>query len=171
MKTRFLQFVTISLIVTSLCTFLQLDRTNAARAQSNTIELTPTPARPTLTPIPSNSLHQGLWKIWGVAFEDVNQNGKRDAGEPLLSNVLFKVTDGGSWYVCGQVGDDSSFGVMVNPGIYYVIPIGHPGYRVTTPRIKVDIPATQADSHSDIGFVKDMAAENEPCDQYHPARP
>ncbi len=115
-----------------------------------------------------------LGSIRGTAFEDKNANGKWDAGELSLGGMWFKVTGGGDWYVCGHVGDDSTYGVTVNPGTYYVLPSAPKGYRTTTPRITAEV--TQRDDgiwvslNNDIGFVKDDKAPGDGCDQYNPAR-
>jgi hypothetical protein len=109
--------------------------------------------------------------VRGVAFEDLNANGKRDAGEPIFGGAWLKVTNGGNWFVCGSVGDDATFAVVVNPGIYYVMPVNLQGYRVTTPRLKAIVNANAASLGHDIGYVKDASAQLEGCDLYHPARP
>lgn len=114
--------------------------------------------------------------IIATAFEDLNANGKRDAGEPNLGWAYFKLTEGGSWFVCGYVGPDGTMGVPVRKKKkkkYILMPIGAPGYRTTTPYIKVSptlsgLPDTY--NNWQMGFVKDPTAPLETCDHYNPPR-
>ncbi len=113
-----------------------------------------------------------LGSIRGTAFEDLNGNGKWDSNEPTLGGVWYKITDGGSWFVCGYVGNDSTYGVPVQPGAYYVMPVAPKGYRPTTPRLTA-IVTRQADGqiislNNNIGFIKDASSPGQSCDQYHP---
>ena len=128
----------------------------------------PTPPRPTLTPIPPKLPTS---RIHGTAFRDLNKNGLWEPNESRMESVWFKVTDGGSWFVCGQVGTNSTFGVIVSPGIYYVIPVSYPGYRVTTPRLRIDAGTAGADSPpANIGYAIDDTSKVDGCDQYNPPR-
>jgi hypothetical protein len=63
--------------------------------------------------------------VRGTAFEDKNENGKRDAGEPTMAGAWWKVSDSGSWFVCGYTGADATYAVPVNEvGMtYFVYPI------------------------------------------------
>ena len=112
-----------------------------------------------------------LGSIRGAAFEDRNMNGKWDAGEPKMGLAWYKVTDGGNWHVCGWIGGDSTYGVPVKAGRYYVLPVNLMGYRTTTPRIRATVEAGQAALGIDIGYVKDPGAKPEACDAYNPPRP
>ena len=113
-----------------------------------------------------------LGRIAGSAYLDNNANGRRDRGEPSYASAWLKLTDGGSWFVCGWVGGDSTFGVTVAPGVYYLMPVAPLGYRTTTPRIKVLMRAYgDVLLGNDMGFVKDKDAKGESCDQYNPPRP
>ena len=107
--------------------------------------------------------------VRGYAFLDKNANGKWDAGESIFGEAWYKVTDGGSWYTCGYVGADASYGVPVNPGKYYVMPVAPKGFKTTTPRIEVTV-GTDAALNTNIGFVADPKATGDACDQYNPAR-
>jgi hypothetical protein len=109
--------------------------------------------------------------VRGTAFMDNNADGKRDAGEHVFGEAWFKLTDGGSWFVCGTVGGDATFGVTVNPGTYYVLPVAPKGYKTTTPRVKAEVKDGTPALNVDIGFVADPAATGEACDQYNPPRP
>jgi len=111
-----------------------------------------------------------LGSIRGAAFQDRNMNGKWDAGEPKMSLAWYKVTDGGNWHVCGWVGGDSTYGVPVKAGRYYVLPVNLLGYRTTTPRIRATVEAGQAALGNNIGYVKDPGAKPETCDAYSPPR-
>ena len=107
--------------------------------------------------------------VRGYAFLDKNANGKWDVGESIFGEAWYKVTDGGSWYTCGYVGADASYGVPVNPGKYYVMPVAPKGFKTTTPRIEVTV-GTDAALNTNIGFVADPKATGDACDQYNPAR-
>jgi hypothetical protein len=110
-----------------------------------------------------------LSSVRGYAFLDKNANGKWDAGESIFGEAWYKVTDGGSWYTCGYVGTDASYGVPVNSGTYYVMPVAPKGFKTTTPRIEVTV-GTDAALNTNIGFVADPKATGDACDQYNPAR-
>lgn len=113
-----------------------------------------------------------LGRIAGLAYIDANANGRRDRGEQAFPAAWLKLTDGGSWFVCGWVGGDSTFGITVLPGVYYLMPVAPAGYRTTTPRIKALMRAYgDVLPGNNIGFVKDAKARGESCDQYNPARP
>jgi hypothetical protein len=112
-----------------------------------------------------------LGSVRGTAFLDNNTDGKRDAGEPIFGEAWFKVTDGGSWFTCGYVGSDATFGVSVSAGTYYVLPVAPKGYKTTTPRVKAAVDSNKATLSSDIGFTPDPTAPGDACDQYNPPRP
>lgn len=113
-----------------------------------------------------------LGSIRGVAYEDYNANGVREANEPLLYNAHYKITGGGNWFVCGYVGSDATYGVPVKPGGYSVIPVALPGWRTTTPRINTLVEDfSYASLNNDIGFVRDPRAKGEACNDYNPPSP
>lgn len=107
--------------------------------------------------------------VRGTAFIDSNMNGKRDVGEPTLGHAYYKLTDGGSWFVCGYVAHDGTFGIPVTAQDFVLMPIAPPGYKTTTPYIRVTAGAT-ASIGNDMGFVPDPSAKLETCDQYNPPR-
>jgi len=109
-------------------------------------------------------------RVRGTAFLDRNANGKRDAGEELLTFAFYKVTDGGSYFSCGYVGEDGTISVPVSPGSYIIMPIAPPGYRTTTPYIRVPAKDAAESTNHDMGFVPDQNAILETCDQYNPPR-
>jgi len=111
----------------------------------------------------------GPSSVRGYAFLDKNANGKWDEGESIFGEAWYKVTDGGAWFTCGYVGTDASYGVPVNAGTYYVLPVAPKGFKTTTPRIQVTVGTTAA-LNNNIGFVADATAKGEACDQYNPAR-
>lgn len=163
------------LLCFGLLLFLLVSKdSNEATAQSVRPTLTPIP-RPTLTPeVPTQrrpSSDHILSSIRGTAYEDKNGNARRDDGEPIFAGAWFKMTDGGNWYTCASVGMNGTFGIVVSPGVYYVIPVNLQGYRATTPRVKAFVNANTASLGNDIGYVKDANAQLEGCDLYHPARP
>ncbi|MCL5273216.1 MAG: hypothetical protein M1434_00510 [Chloroflexi bacterium] len=108
--------------------------------------------------------------VRGWSFLDANANGKWDAGETVFGQGWYKVTDGGAWFTCGWVGDDSTFGVPVNPGTYYVLPVAPKGYKTTTPRIEVSIGMENDTPLALMGFVTDTHSVGDACDQYNPPR-
>ena len=112
-----------------------------------------------------------LGSVRGISFLDKNANGKWDLGESVFGEGWYKVTDGGSWFTCGYVGGDSTFGVPVTTGTYYVHPVAPKGFKTTTPKVKVDVKNGEATLNANIGFTPDPTAKGEACDQYNPARP
>ncbi len=116
-----------------------------------------------------DSCDTGPSSVRGYAFLDANANGKWDEGESIFGEAWYKVTDGGAWFTCGYVGTDASYGVPVNPGTYYVLPVAPKGFKTTTPRVTVTV-GTAAALNTNIGFVADPTAQGEACDQYNPAR-
>jgi len=110
-----------------------------------------------------------LGSVRGVAFEDLDADGARDAGEPLMAGAWWKLSGGGNWSVCGYAGADATFGPTVVPGTYLLTPIAGPGYRATTPTRAVLIRRLgEASLNNDIGFVKDPASTGVACSQYDP---
>lgn len=116
-----------------------------------------------------DSCDTGPSSVRGYAFLDANANGKWDEGESIFGEAWYKVTDGGAWFTCGYVGADASYGVPVNPGKYYVLPVAPKGFKTTTPRVEVTV-GTAAALNTNIGFVADPTATGDACDQYNPAR-
>ncbi len=113
-----------------------------------------------------------LGRIVGSAFIDTNQNGIWDKDEPTFGAAWMKVTGGGSWFVCGWMGDDATFGVTVKPNTYYILPVAPKGYRTTTPKLTVQIKNLgYVAFDTNIGFIADPKAPGDACDQYNPPRP
>ncbi len=108
-------------------------------------------------------------KITGVAFEDRNRNGKRDAGEPTLRVARYKVTDGGRFWRCGPVFGDKPYTVGVVPGTYFVMPIAGPAEYPTLPVIKVQVRAGQT-VVVDLPFGSNPLAVADNCGAYAPKR-
>jgi hypothetical protein len=92
---------------------------------------TPTPTRTpdgsiTPTPTPTSS----LGAIEGTVFEDMNVNGRRDAGEPGLGGVTVELWQGGT-----RISQQSTVGsgayrfADLTPGTYIVKETDPPGYR------------------------------------------
>lgn len=110
-----------------------------------------------------------LGSVRGSAFEDLNRNGGRDAGEPAIGTASWKLTAGGDWFICGFVGGDSTFGPTVTPGTYSVIPIAQPGWVATTPpRDALVKRLGVAALNNDIGFVRVPGSSGQYCSQYAP---
>jgi uncharacterized surface protein with fasciclin (FAS1) repeats len=110
-----------------------------------------------------------LGSVRGVAFEDLNRNGARDAGEPNIGTASWKLTAGGDWFICGYVGGDSTFGPTVKPGTYTVIPVAQPGWVATTaPRTAVVRQLGVAALDNDIGFARAVGSGGQYCGQYAP---
>jgi uncharacterized surface protein with fasciclin (FAS1) repeats len=110
-----------------------------------------------------------LGSVRGVAFEDLNANGAREANEPVLTGAWWKLTAGGDWSICGYSGDDGTFGPTVKPSTYTLLPIAAPGFRATTPaRTALVRRLGEAALNNDIGFVRDARARGDVCGQYDP---
>jgi hypothetical protein len=114
--------------------------------------------------------------VRGIAFADLDANGKFDpgAGEYPLGWAYFKLASITSeFFLCGYVGPDGTFGLPLQDGDYALMPIGAPGWRVTTPYIQAEL-TDALDSpgyHPNyMGFVEDPNAPLETCDQYNPQR-
>ena len=118
---------------------------------------------------PQQMMTSNIGSVRGTSFWDKNDNAKRDAGEPTIRG-WFKVTDGGGWYSCGYTGDGDTFGVPVNDGTYYVVPVAPAGLKVTTPVKMAMVSGASASLGNDIGYNVDANSMGESCDQYSPAR-
>ncbi|BCX05433.1 MAG: hypothetical protein KatS3mg053_3371 [Candidatus Roseilinea sp.] len=111
-----------------------------------------------------------IGSVRGSAFEDLNRNGVRDPGEPGIGTASWKLTAGGDWFICGFVGGDSTFGPIVLPGTYTVIPVAQPGWLATTPpRTALVRQLGFASLNNDIGFVRAPGSRGDNCGQYAPA--
>lgn len=103
-----------------------------------TPSITPTPSRtptrtstftPTSTPTPQPG------DLCVLAFNDLNGNGLRDPGEPLLAGALIRVKDAGMV----QVAEYTTTGVAepkcysLRPGVYYIQETDPPGFTSTNP--------------------------------------
>lgn len=108
-------------------------------------------------------------KIIGVAFIDQNANGKRDAGEQTTLG-RYKITDGGSFWRCGNTGRGDTYGLTVKPGTYFVMPIAGPGQHTTAPVIKVQVPQAGTSVVADLPLAPQALALAENCGQYAPKR-
>ena len=106
----------------------------------------------------------------GSIFNDLNSNGLRDANEPVTFS-WFKISDGGSWHVCGYAGIDGTFGIPLKSGWYDAILVAPQGWRATTPKLRVYVggPGHPALNVS-LGLTRNATASLESCDQYHPIR-
>jgi hypothetical protein len=121
-----------------------------------------------VTPVLARQPEQ-LSRIAGVAFLDANANGVRDPGEGATFG-WYKVTNGGNYFSCGFTGKGGTFGVPVNTGVFYVMPIAVKGFHTTTPIIKVDVKSIGTDVKVDMGFAPSLNAPGDPCSQYLPKR-
>jgi hypothetical protein len=101
-----------------------------------------------------------LGSIRGTAYKD---------GRPF-GGAWYKITDGGNWYTCGTVGSDGTFGVPVEPGTYYLIPLNLQGLRASGVT-KVVVEGGKASLGNDIIYTSDPSAQHESCDLYNPPRP
>lgn len=119
------------------------------------------------TSVPAQA--QSLGRIIGVAFQDRNGNGRREANEPVLRVARYKVTDGGRFWVCGPVFSNSAYNVGVPAGTYYVMPIAGPAEYATVPVIKVDVRAGQ-NVRVDLPFGTNALAVADNCGAYAPKR-
>ena len=101
-----------------------------------------------------------LGSIRGTAYKD---------GGPF-GGAWYKITDGGDWYTCGTVGSDGTFGVPVEPGTYYLVPLNLQGLRASGVT-KVVVEGGKASLGNDIIYTSDPSAQHESCDLYNPPRP
>ena len=101
-----------------------------------------------------------LGSIRGTAYKD---------GRPF-GGAWYKITDGGDWYTCGTVGSDGTFGVPVEPGTYYLIPLNLQGLRASGVT-KVVVEGGKVSLGNDIIYTSDPSAQHESCDLYNPPRP
>ncbi len=110
-----------------------------------------------------------LGKIYGVAFVDANGNGRRDPGEQTTFG-RFKITNIGNFWICGYTGNDDTYGVTVEPGTYYVMPIAGPNQYTSAPVIRVEVKGPGAAVIANLPLVRQpgLAAEN--CGAYAPKR-
>jgi uncharacterized surface protein with fasciclin (FAS1) repeats len=111
----------------------------------------------------------GLGSISGVAFVDSNGNGKRDAGEATTLG-RFKLTDGGSYWKCGNTGKDDTYSVPVTPGTYYVFPIAGLDQYTSAPVVKVQVKTSGERVIADLPLAKATGATAEQCGAYAPRR-
>jgi hypothetical protein len=110
--------------------------------------------------VPCSSLGSSLGSIRGTAYKD---------GRPF-GGAWYKITDGGDWYTCGTVGSDGTFGVPVEPGTYYLVPLNLQGLRASGVT-KVVVEGGKASLGNDIIYTSDPSAQHESCDLYNPPRP
>ncbi len=110
-----------------------------------------------------------LGLITGVAFIDANGNGARDAGEPIAS-ARVKITDGGSWYVCGAASSEGGYGAPVKPGKYFVLPVAGAGEYTTAPVIAVNVARPGDAVRVDLPLGRSEKAQAEQCGEYAPKR-
>jgi hypothetical protein len=93
---------------------------------------TVTPTQP--TPTPTATLTTGTIRI--LAFNDLNGNGQRDPGEPLLPGAVFTLTDASgaviATYTTDGIQEYYDFAGLV-PGVYYLYERNPFGYCSTTP--------------------------------------
>jgi len=117
--------------------------------------------------IPTHAQAPG--KIYGVAFIDSNANGRRDPGEPTTLG-RFKVTGGGSYFRCGHTGRDNTYGLIVRPGTYFVMPIAGPGQYTSAPVIQVRVERLGQAVEVNLPLVPQPLALAENCGEFLPKR-
>ena len=88
--------------------------------------------------------HRAAAAIAGHVWQDYNQNGIQDLGEPGLSDVLVVLADETGGFIAYTLTDDTGayrFGDLA-PGTYLVFETDPPGYGSTTPnRVRVSVTA------------------------------
>jgi hypothetical protein len=106
-------------------------------AATNTPTFTPTPVNtptPTATPTPTVTPTPVTSSICVLSFEDSNGNGKRDAGEGLLSGAVFTISNDGralDSYSSEGINEPHCFHGL-EPGFYLVSGANPAGYESTT---------------------------------------
>jgi hypothetical protein len=96
-----------------------------------TTTATPTPTNtPTITPTP----RPDTGRVFGLIFDDLNENGVYNAGEPPVSDALIELLKNGTTLVRSQVtGSDGKYSFAdVEPGPYLIRETDPPGYRSTS---------------------------------------
>jgi uncharacterized surface protein with fasciclin (FAS1) repeats len=107
--------------------------------------------------------------VGGTAFLDRNRNGAREATEPRMQ-AMVKVTSGGDYFACASTAENATFGVVVTPGKYWVMPVAPAGFHTTTPILAVNAEQAGGSYRVNIGFAPNPAAQPDSCDAYHPRR-
>jgi hypothetical protein len=116
-----------------------------------------------------NAHAQTLSYVSGTAFLDDNVNGVQDPGEGEVFG-WYKVTNGGNYFSCGFTGRGGTFGVPLQTGTYFVMPVAVKGYHTTTPVIRVDVKDVGKSYPIKMGFARSVNAPGDPCSQYLPKR-
>jgi len=93
--------------------------------------VTPTATNtPTVTPTP----RPDTGHIWGKVFDDLDEDGELDAGEPPVQGALLELLAGGTTVVMSQeTGTDGQYSFRdITPGFYVLRETDSPGYRSIT---------------------------------------
>lgn len=95
---------------------------------------TPTPtltATPTSTPTVTPTPRPDTGRVYGLVFDDLNENAQADAGEPPVSGALVELLEAGSTVVMSrETGADGRYDFQsVVPGPYVLRESDPPGYR------------------------------------------
>jgi len=88
--------------------------------------LTPTPTKtPTVTPTPRpDSGH-----VYGLVFDDLNEDSVYDAGEPPVSGAVMELLSGSTVVMSQETGADGRYGFRdIIPGFYLIRETDPPGY-------------------------------------------
>jgi len=104
----------------------------------------------------------GQHRICGIKFNDLNGNGVRDTGEPVLPGWTINLNPG-SFTTTTDANGNYCFGPLV-PGTYVVSEIQQVGWTVTTPpggTITVTVPPTA--TNIDFGNKKNTVQVSEIC--------
>jgi hypothetical protein len=105
-----------------------------------------------LTSAPGVARANALGSVRGVAYEDLNGNGAREPGEPLLAGMLWRIS-AGTWSVTGVSGADGTFGPTVRPGVYALTALDSPGWVASTQPRSVTVEAAgKAALGNDLGY-------------------
>jgi len=94
---------------------------------------TPTPM-PTNTPTATPTPRPNTGHVYGLVFDDLNEDGVYDAGEPPVQGALVELLAGGETVVMSHVtGADGRYDFRdITPGFYVLRETDPPGYRSIT---------------------------------------
>jgi len=128
---------------------------------TNTPTATATPTQtPTPTPVPGN--------LCLLVYNDLNGNGSRDLGEPLLAGALLTIRDSNNnlvtTYTTDGINEPKCFSLA--PDTYRVTETNPPGYTSTTPDLIAAVVASSFTTNADFG---DIASTPTPTNTPAPA--
>ena len=110
--------------------------------------------RPAATETPTPTPEPARGAIQGLVFNDLNGNGRRDAGEPGLAGAVVQLWQGGVMRSAQTTAASGTFAFgSLDPGAYLVKEIDPPGYR-SSPGSPNEVAVTvSANQTSEVNFA------------------